>query len=80
MPILPLMLITLGGYLVFCGITNRNPADTLKQLLTDGTMPDAGSQDKSSTFKPSLPPGYNPLGPGGTETPYDQQHPTGPIV
>ena len=81
MPILPMFLVFAGGILIFCGITDRNPIDTVKQALTDGSIPAKGSQHPDTTkFKPDLPPGYNPFGPGGTETPYNQQHPTGPVV
>lgn len=81
MPVIPMMLVFVGGILIFCGITDRNPIDTVKMALTEGKIPDKGTQTpKDDTFKPALPPGYNPFGPGGTETPYNQQHPTGPIV
>lgn len=79
MPILPMLLVFAGGILVFCGITDRNPIDTVKQALTDGKIPAKGSQHPAKVT-PELPPGYHPFGPGGTETPYDQQHPTGPVV
>lgn len=62
MPVLPLILVTMGGFLMFCGITDRHPVETLKKLLTDGTMPEPGTQTPK---QPPRPQGNVELGPDG---------------
>lgn len=72
--IMALFLITGGTYLIWCGITDRHPVDTLKAALRGSALPDAGSWNSSDG--PELgdaPEGHEDVAPG----PLDPTYPGG---
>lgn len=55
-----LLLFTLGTYLIWCGMTGRNPLDTAKAILQGKTVPPkktiTGQVTPSSNITPTPPP------------------------
>lgn len=60
--LVPVVLVTIGGLLLWASIRNKQPLDAMKALLSDGKVSDVGPIVEPASFTPS---GNGSSKPGG---------------